>query len=140
MELLLNLIWITLALGAFVALARRRQISFRTDRVLRVNDVKALLALFCALALLFPVVSASDDLHPSQAVLEDATKRIQYSVASVSPLSSHEFSAVVPAGPELSWLFGLSLLGKWQPTVIYASALDPCHRPATGRAPPALFS
>jgi hypothetical protein len=140
MELFLNLIWFALALGAFGVLARRHQFSVRTKRSLHGTDVKALLALFCVLVLLFPVVSASDDLHPSQAVLEDATKKIQHSVASLNPLLSHEFSTFVPTTPELSWLFGLSLSGRWQPAVISAKALDPCHRLSAGRAPPALFS
>ncbi len=75
MELLLNLAWVALALAAFSALLRSR--SAKSQGRHKLPYGKALLALTCVLVLLFPVVSASDDLHPAQAVLEEATKRIQ---------------------------------------------------------------
>jgi len=49
MELTLNLIWIAVAAAAFVAAPRR---SFHVT-----------IALVCGLALLFPIISASDDLN-----------------------------------------------------------------------------
>ena len=49
MELTLNLIWVAIAAAAFIAAPRR---SFRVS-----------IALVCGLALLFPIISASDDLN-----------------------------------------------------------------------------
>jgi len=49
MELTLNLIWVTVAAVAFVAAPRR--------------SVRVSIALVCGLALLFPIISASDDLN-----------------------------------------------------------------------------
>ncbi len=53
MELLLNFAWTAIAIAAF-ALAPRR-------------DVRALATLVCVLALLFPIVSASDDMNADAA-------------------------------------------------------------------------
>lgn len=72
MELLLNAIWATLALGAFLAYLRTQPHS-ETEQS---PQAKALIALACVLFLLFPVVSASDDLHAVPGALEDTTKRI----------------------------------------------------------------
>jgi len=72
MELLLNIVWVGLATIALLGFVRKRgQLARHT------TFITALLALMCALVLLFPVVSASDDLHPTQALLEDASKRVQ---------------------------------------------------------------
>jgi hypothetical protein len=71
-ELLLNAIWATLALCAFLAYLRQQPHS-ETEQS---PQAKSLIALACVLFLLFPVVSASDDLHAVPGMLEDATKRI----------------------------------------------------------------
>ncbi len=49
MELTLNLIWMAIAAVAFVAAPRR--------------SMRVSIALLCGLALLFPIISASDDLN-----------------------------------------------------------------------------
>jgi hypothetical protein len=49
MELTLNLIWVMTAAAAFVVVPRR--------------SVRVTIALVCGLALLFPIISASDDLN-----------------------------------------------------------------------------
>jgi len=70
MELLLNLLWLTLALPAVwvwqhePARARRWSGSGR---------LRASLLLICVLVLLFPVVSATDDLHPMRAEMEESS-------------------------------------------------------------------
>src|SRR5277367_5301076 len=115
MELLLNLSWFALAVAAFGALVRMRRACALTPGA---TDVKALLALSCILVLLFPIVSASDDLHPTQAVLEDATKRIQHGIASVVLPLDHEFTAIIPTVFVASAWFGLGPIGKFQPADI----------------------
>jgi hypothetical protein len=69
MELLLNLAWLLLALPAYW-LWRRRALA-GTER--KFNSVQVLLALGCVLVLLFPVISASDDLHAMRAEMEDSS-------------------------------------------------------------------
>lgn len=71
MEFLLNLVWLLLALPAswlWLRSARARE-SFSSSQ--------CLLALSCALVILFPVISATDDLRAMRAVMEEspASKR-----------------------------------------------------------------
>jgi hypothetical protein len=70
MELLLNLTWLLLAVPGYW-LWRQRQ-SAR-----QLSSVQCLLALGCLLVILFPVISASDDLVAMRAEMEEspATKR-----------------------------------------------------------------
>jgi hypothetical protein len=69
MELLLNLAWLLLALPAYWLW--QRDAGTRLTR--RVSSLQCLLALGCALVLLFPVISASDDLHAMRAEMEDSS-------------------------------------------------------------------
>ena len=69
MELLLNLAWLLLALPAYwlwrecSGVQRRRHIS----------SAQCLLALGCLLVVLFPVVSATDDLHAMRSEMEESS-------------------------------------------------------------------
>jgi len=69
MELLLNLAWMLLALPAYWLW--RRDAGMRAARW--VSSLQCLLALGCVLVLLFPVISASDDLHAMRAEMEDSS-------------------------------------------------------------------
>jgi hypothetical protein len=69
MELLLNLAWMLLALPAYWLW--RRDAGSRDVR--RVSALQGLLVLGCVLVLLFPVISASDDLHAMRAEMEDSS-------------------------------------------------------------------
>src|SRR6516162_4156028 len=111
MELLLNLVWLALALLSFFAFVRKRKLSPVHSRS---PYGTALLALACALVLLFPVVSASDDLHPTQAVLEDATKRVQQLSASLHSGNFVSFSSMVPALLAIYLLAALVALQVWR--------------------------
>lgn len=62
MELLLNLLWLLLLVPACWIWRRERKSSMR-----------CLLALGCALVVLFPVISATDDLHAAPQAMEDST-------------------------------------------------------------------
>ena len=68
MELLLNLAWVLLALPAYWLW--RRDAGLRLGR--GVTALQCLLALGCALVLLFPVISASDDLHAMRDEMEES--------------------------------------------------------------------
>lgn len=135
MELLLNLVWVALVLMALSAFLRRRCCCRWTARV---PYLKALLALACVLLLLFPVVSASDDLHPTQAVLEDASKRIHQLVSPLQQGQNNAPVGIMPALLAIYSLFSLLVL-KWrQPDVSAVRVLVPERLPRIGRAPPSV--
>jgi hypothetical protein len=58
MELFLNLLWLAIAATAILTVPRR--------------STRVFFALACALALLFPIVSVSDDLMPDRESFEEA--------------------------------------------------------------------
>jgi hypothetical protein len=132
MELLLNLIWVALAVGSFLVFMRRQHSSSQALPYWR-----SLVTLACVLLLLFPIISASDDLHPTQALLEEATRRVQHIT---SPLHLSTGSSAPDILPVL--LLGLLLaLVKLQPGIKLES--EACllhgHRISPdGRAPPFL--
>jgi hypothetical protein len=68
MELLLNLAWVLLVVPAYWLW--RRDAGARPAR--RVSSLQCLLALGCVLVLLFPVISASDDLHAMRTEMEES--------------------------------------------------------------------
>jgi hypothetical protein len=136
MELVLNLVWIALAVGAFGALARIQFTSAEKDCIPGASNVKALLVLSCVLVLLFPIVSASDDLHPSQALLEDATKRVQQGIASLDVPVGPGSADLAPVVFVASTWCRLSLMGMILPAPIKVQVLHPGRRLQDGRSPP----
>jgi len=70
MELLLNLLWLTLALPALWVWRRVPEEACGSRAPQR---LKACLILICLLMLLFPVVSATDDLHAMQQEMEESS-------------------------------------------------------------------
>lgn len=130
MELLLNLIWIALAIGSF-AIFMRRQDRSRGAR----TQWTSVFALACILLVLFPIISASDDLHPSQALMEDATRRILHSAAPQHSPASNSVLDNLPVA-----LLGLLLaLSIWQPAIHLKSKiriLEGHGFPLEGRGPP----
>ncbi len=136
MELALNLIWMTLAVGVLCAFVSRRRSS---TLIAQVPCVQALLALACGLVLLFPIISASDDLHPVQAVMEDASKRVQQAVGPVSPARNGAPVAILPALFTIHAIFALVVLRHWRPPTLVLSVLDRDTILADGRAPPSVL-
>ena len=134
MELLLNLVWLALALLSLGIFMARRKATVRHSHA---SYATALLALGCVLALLFPVVSASDDLHPTQAVLEDATKRIQQAVAPQHHGNFSSYSPMVPALLAVCLLATLVVL-FWQSDPPAARVVSLPRKPLFGRSPPSL--
>ena len=70
MELLLNLVWLTLAVPAIWIW---RNNSARVGHSRYHDRLCSCLLLVCVLVLLFPVISASDDLHPMRAEMEESS-------------------------------------------------------------------
>jgi hypothetical protein len=73
MELLLNLAWLLMVVPAYCLWRGSR--SEHSGQ--KCTSLQALLALACALVILFPVISATDDLHAMRAEIEESpsTKR-----------------------------------------------------------------
>ena len=133
MELLLNLVWVSLALAAFLGFARGRTTTHIPYR-------KSLIALGCALLLLFPVVSASDDLHPTQAVMEEASKRVQLAVAPLHLLRTSHPVPMLPAMLALCLMCALVAVLPWRPLGATKLALAGVTVPFAGRAPPTCWN
>lgn len=134
MELLLNLIWTALAIAAFAAFAigRRRSSSW----IVPSPYARALCGLACVLVLLFPVVSATDDLHPTQAMVEDAAKRVRIAIVHPHTADSNYPGALLPVLLAI-WL-PLALF-EYRSFLLFSPAAAPIRRalaPQEGRAPP----
>jgi hypothetical protein len=67
MELFLNAVWVLLAVTALTRLGRR--------------SLAATLATVCVLALLFPIISITDDLHATAAAVEEIAKPLVVTTA-----------------------------------------------------------
>jgi len=74
MELFLNLCWLILLLPAYL-LWRQRVLSKSSTRA----SFVIICTLGCGLVLLFPVISASDDLHAVGQVMEEAERGLRHS-------------------------------------------------------------
>src|SRR5580692_8914090 len=70
MELLLNLVWLALALPA-IWIWRNEPAHVRHAR--GYSRLRSSLLLICGLTLLFPVVSATDDLHPMRTEMDESS-------------------------------------------------------------------
>ena len=135
MELLLNLTWLLFALPAYWLWRGAR--SAPAGR--KFNSLQCLLTLGCLLVILFPVISATDDLCAMQTETEEspASKRTIRQISSdKTPAWKWQTPPALTA--KISYLI-LSDQG-WLPTLSPDSsipAMPPIER--TGRAPPASF-
>jgi len=137
MELLLNLVWLALALGALLAFVRGQRASARMAQVPR---CRSLVTLACVVVLLFPIISASDDLHPTQAVVEEVSKRVQLAVAPLHLLRTSPAQLMLPAILALWLVCALVVLQSFRPLASTACVLDGAIIPAAGRAPPSCYN
>ena len=127
MELLLNLVWLLvggIALWSFLGSSSRGQKQL----------LSALVALFCAILLLFPAISVSDDLNFQAFVSEDSN--VSKRLLSAAQTSSVEYWAP----PLLAFLFTLFGCPRWfiRTTKSISRLSSLFDRPVLGRAPPAL--
>jgi hypothetical protein len=89
MELALNLVWLILALPAFVVW-RRQPASARNSGVVLLG---------CLLVLLFPIVSVTDDLHPISAEIEECSplkRALKQSTCVKSPTCGYDNQGTAP--------------------------------------------
>ncbi|MGA9039775.1 MAG: hypothetical protein WB421_04515 [Terriglobales bacterium] len=134
MELLLNLFWLMLALPA-VMIWRRDQKSARTAG--RRGRSQCFVLLSCVLALLFPIISATDDLHPTRAEIEESSPSKRVAKLSPSPSSPTLGNS---GGPPAQLLHAASFTVKNEVvdrTSAYVPVLpDPGFASTTGGRPP----
>lgn len=136
MELLLNLAWLLLALPAcWLWLSRRARV--RRD----FSAVHCLLVLGCVLVILFPVVSATDDLCAMRAEIEEspASKRGIRPAGNDKPSAWHAQPQTLP--PQGAAFNPLSLNVEWadlRPGSLNPLPTAPLTLPAS-RAPPASY-
>ena len=125
MELLLNIVWLLIggvALWSFLGSASKDRRQF----------LVALLALTCAILVLYPAISASDDVNFQAVVSEDSnsSKRLMSADSNLIPA----FIAQLITGL-LTGLLPLWIIRKTK-SIARLSALF--ERPVLGRAPPAF--
>jgi hypothetical protein len=128
MELVLNTAWVLLSLSALA-------VWLAGERLRKQSLVPALIALACVFVLLFPVISATDDLYTAQFPLED-TPTVTQSVKNPSTVGSaphHSATpAIVPASNQMLWRVLAHTTAESPTTSV--SFLSPFE--LEGRAPP----
>lgn len=135
MELLLNLAWLLLALPAYWLWRGSRS---RAER--RSTSLQCLLALGCVLVMLFPVISATDDLHAMRSEIEESpvSKR---SIRQASNDKASPWNSRLQSPPAI-----LNIFSAFAPIVVRAdiSLIPSLSVPSaprilhTGRAPPQI--
>jgi len=83
MELLLNILWVLLTVPAVLVWMRTPE-----QRLSSKRGLCSLFVLGCALLLLFPVISASDDLHAMRPEIEESTASKKIAIHVVAPHAS----------------------------------------------------
>jgi hypothetical protein len=73
MELFLNLCWLSLLVPAYLLWRERLALAAESRGKAAARSLVFICALGCALVLLFPVISASDDLHAMRAEMEESS-------------------------------------------------------------------
>ena len=137
MELFLNLCWLSLVLPAYF-LWRQKSASTASVRAqgLSGHPVVFFSALGCALILLFPVISATDDLHAMRPEMEESESAVRgANRCAGTPLAqTHSAQAILPGLTNL--LSELQQVGPVLPFERGPVQLLPVLAPP-GRAPPA---
>jgi hypothetical protein len=102
MELFLNLCWLALLLPAFLLWRRKTSSRPRTPA-----SFVIICTLGCALVMLFPIISASDDLHAVGQAMEESKRSFLHDAnCSCSLHPSHgAFSSAVPVSGSLTVVF-----------------------------------
>jgi hypothetical protein len=137
MELVLNLFWLSLLLPAFL-LWRQRATSNSSSRRAKKPVAPPLFfacVIGCALVLLFPVISASDDLHAMRPEMEESERAFRHAghcattPHAVAPCSHLFVARSTSATPDFAQIgTGLMFLPQTHPSFFVPA-------PA-GRAPP----
>jgi len=142
MELLLNAIWLALATGLLLVWRLRWLPQLRECSSGR-RKWQSFAGLVCVLALLFPAISLTDDLHPTEFALADTKSLYCVSVhgqLSTGPTPGHhsptqDLSGVILASQLRLTLFPADSSLTCSRTLVFT---DSCCPRISGRAPPAI--
>jgi hypothetical protein len=134
MELLLNLLWLLLAMPAYWLWHYSRTAPQRR----KFDALQCFLALGCLLVILFPVVSASDDLRAMRAEMEESSSKKSVCQAIGDKQSSFKWQAQPAALASASASCGFSELAwRWVPASVSSSTSGRVIA-RSDRAPPRL--
>jgi hypothetical protein len=138
MELTTNLVWAIIAIASYTLLFR--YLSSRAEHARNPSRSQCVVALACVLAILFPVISLSDDLHELQATVEEASSSvlvIKKCTANHSPNHARTLHQVVLILASFASGARWDVLGS-VPAQLSARFSPGLHLAALGRAPPSF--
>ena len=131
MELLLNLLWLLLAMPAYWLWRYSRS----APKECKFDALWCFLALGCLLVILFPIVSATDDLHAMRAEMEESPNKRSVRQSSCDKPGSLKWQAQ-PALASVSVSCGFGELAwYWFPATVSPSSSAPLIA-RSDRAPP----
>ena len=137
MEIALNLFWVMIVVAAY-ALWLRRPLYRGLPARRRQERAAALLVLACVLVLVFPIISATDDVRSAREFLEEPTsdqpllKSLELQKRAPLGVSPAPVAALAQSALAFGALRPLGLVSVVDPS---AHDFQPL-RPAPGRAPP----
>ena len=132
MELLLNLIWMTvIALLSWAVCVYR----FRSSEQ-NYSWITVAVAIACIAALIFPAISLSDDLHVECTAIESPAKRIHQLIVNLQQTPSVLALSSVLLASTLSALLQIASRATFEEAI--AAPLEGFLPPSIGRAPPLL--
>ena len=134
LELLLNIVWVLVVTASLLVWRRFSSANEHSSR----RPVTALVALVCILVLLFPVISATDDLHVAEFAMEDSGRKVLRHLLPDSSSGIHaSHAAFAPPVPLfcLAIPLALTVVPIQQPQLLSTSSY---RESVSDRAPPAL--
>jgi hypothetical protein len=138
MELLLNLLWLTLALPAIWMWCRQ---SVCGKDLGRFDRIRPFVLFGCLLMLLFPVVSATDDLHAMRQEMEESSpsKRLVQQAGGEKSVTRVSIAGALPA-LIFPWSFGRDERVCGQIVALpFRSHSRTCFGKPSSRAPPLSY-
>jgi hypothetical protein len=134
MELLLNILWVLLAVPAILVWLRAPE-----HRLASKSGVCSFLVLGCVLLLLFPVISASDDLHAMRPEIEESSASKKVAMHAVAPHASAVWGRLALAVSSVALAPQINVWGQVTNLFVPLS-LQLAQNRISARAPPAGLS
>jgi hypothetical protein len=134
LELLLNIVWVLVVTASLLFWRRFLSANEHCSR----RPVTTLVALLCILVLLFPVISATDDLHVAEVAMEDSGRKVhRHLLSDTSSGIQGSHTAFAPPLPVfcLAIPLALTVVPVQQPQLFSTSSY---RESVSDRAPPAL--
>ncbi|MGA7575355.1 MAG: hypothetical protein WCA97_15320 [Terriglobales bacterium] len=135
MELFLNLCWLSLLLPAWLLWRRRHGSGKAVTSTGKRAPLVFLCALGCALILLFPVISATDDLHAMRPEMEESERGFRHAGHCACNLHAPVHSALADLPSSAALTTTLEQIGTILPFLPQTAGVFSALAPA-GRAPP----